>query len=118
MFSDFSGQNLRGRSFKGQNLTGANFNHADLRGVDFTNALLKGATFSHARSELRYYWVILLLGFSLLLSVLSSHILCRTGHIYLKFLESESPILQSAIASALLLICSHLFSRAKSKRYQ
>ncbi|WP_287255530.1 pentapeptide repeat-containing protein [Moorena sp. SIO4E2] len=68
MLSDFSGQNLQGRSFKGQNLTGANFNHADLRGVDFTNALLKGATFSHARSGLRYYWVIILLGFSLLLS--------------------------------------------------
>lgn len=111
MFSDFSGQNLQGRSFKGQNLTEANFNHADLRGVDFTNALLKGATFSHARSGLRYYWVIILLAFSLLLSVLSSHIFCRTGHISLKFMESESPILQSAIASALLVIFSIIIIR-------
>ncbi|NEP51895.1 MAG: pentapeptide repeat-containing protein [Moorea sp. SIO3C2] len=107
MFSDFSGQNLRGRSFKGQNLTGANFNDADLRGVDFSNAILKGATFSHARSGLRYYWVILLLAFSLLLSVLSSHIFCRTGHISLKFMESKSPILQSAIAFGGLFEPSH-----------
>ncbi|MFM6818834.1 MAG: pentapeptide repeat-containing protein, partial [Dolichospermum sp.] len=26
---NYSGQNLRGRSFKGQNLTGANFSKAD-----------------------------------------------------------------------------------------
>jgi uncharacterized protein YjbI with pentapeptide repeats len=35
---DYSGQNLRGRSFKGQNLEGANFSGADIRGADFSGA--------------------------------------------------------------------------------
>jgi hypothetical protein len=46
---DYSGQNLRGRSFKGQNLTGANFSKADIRGANFTNAILKDADFSGAK---------------------------------------------------------------------
>ncbi|MEH1897922.1 MAG: pentapeptide repeat-containing protein [Nostoc sp.] len=55
---DYSGQNLRGRSFKGQNLTGANFSKADIRGANFTNAILKDADFTSAKAGLRNYWVI------------------------------------------------------------
>ncbi|MFM6044793.1 MAG: pentapeptide repeat-containing protein, partial [Dolichospermum sp.] len=68
---DYSGQNLRGRSFKGQNLTGANFSKADIRGVDFTNANLKGADFTGAKAGLQRRWVIGLLIITLLLSALS-----------------------------------------------
>jgi uncharacterized protein YjbI with pentapeptide repeats len=39
---DFSGQNLRGRSFKRQNLEGANFSYADIRSTNFTGATLTG----------------------------------------------------------------------------
>ena len=68
---DYSGQNLRGRSFKGQNLTGANFSKADIRGADFSNATLRGANFSHAKAGLQDHWTIGLIIFSLLLAVIS-----------------------------------------------
>ncbi|GAX45345.1 hypothetical protein NIES4075_63660 [Tolypothrix sp. NIES-4075] len=48
MTKDYSGQNLRGRSFKGQNLEGADFSDADIRGTDFTSAILRGADFTNA----------------------------------------------------------------------
>jgi uncharacterized protein YjbI with pentapeptide repeats len=48
MPADYSGQNLRGRSFKGQNLEGADFSGADIRGADFTGANLNNAIFSKA----------------------------------------------------------------------
>ncbi len=68
---DYSGQNLRGRSFKGQNLTGANFSKADIRGANFTNAILKSANFTGAKAGLQKRWVIGLLIVTFLLSVLS-----------------------------------------------
>jgi hypothetical protein len=68
---DYSGQNLRGRSFKGQNLTGANFSKADIRGADFTNAILKDADFTGAKAGLQRHWVIGLLIATLLISALS-----------------------------------------------
>ncbi|MBE9006901.1 pentapeptide repeat-containing protein [Fortiea sp. LEGE XX443] len=55
---DYSGQNLRGRSFKGQNLTGANFSKADIRGANFTNAILKEADFTGAKAGLQQHWTI------------------------------------------------------------
>ncbi|AVH65824.1 pentapeptide repeat-containing protein [Nostoc sp. 'Peltigera membranacea cyanobiont' N6] len=68
---DYSGQNLRGRSFKGQNLTGANFRGKDIRGADFTNAILKDADFTGAKAGLQRHWTIGLLIILLLLSALS-----------------------------------------------
>ncbi|MBW4449176.1 MAG: pentapeptide repeat-containing protein [Spirirestis rafaelensis WJT71-NPBG6] len=50
MLLDYSGQNLRGRSFIGQNLEGANFSGADIRGADFSNAILKDADFKGAEA--------------------------------------------------------------------
>ncbi|MBC5794941.1 pentapeptide repeat-containing protein [Sphaerospermopsis sp. LEGE 00249] len=91
MLPDYSGQNLRGRSFKGQNLTKANFRKADLRGADFTNAILKcanftnanlkgadftgadltGANFSYAKAGLKFHWIFILLALSFIISSLS-----------------------------------------------
>ena len=70
---DYSGQNLRGRSFKGQNLTGANFSKADIRGANFTNAILKDANFTGAKAGLQKRWVIGLLIVSWLLSAVSGY---------------------------------------------
>ncbi|NEU74888.1 hypothetical protein PI95_020600 [Hassallia byssoidea VB512170] len=50
---DFSGQNLRGKSFKNRDLTQANFSYADLRGANFVNAKLVGANFSYAKTGLQ-----------------------------------------------------------------
>ncbi|WP_392531027.1 pentapeptide repeat-containing protein [Nostoc sp. C117] len=68
---DYSGQNLRGRSFKSQNLTGANFSKADIRGADFTNAILKDANFTNAKAGLQQDSVIILFLILLLFSALS-----------------------------------------------
>ncbi|WP_413176377.1 pentapeptide repeat-containing protein [Anabaena azotica] len=68
---DYSGQNLRGRSFKGQDLTGANFSKADIRSTDFTNAILTGANFSGAKTGLQRRWATGIIFFSLFLVILS-----------------------------------------------
>ncbi|MGF2038146.1 MAG: pentapeptide repeat-containing protein [Nostoc sp. CmiVER01] len=68
---DYSGQNLRGRSFKGQNLTGANFSKADIRGANFTNAILKDTDFRGGKAGLQRRWTIGLLIASWLLSGIS-----------------------------------------------
>jgi uncharacterized protein YjbI with pentapeptide repeats len=74
MSEDFSGENLRGRSFKGQDLTCVNFSYADIRGADFSSAILREANFSHAIAGLQRRWAIGLVIFSLLLSVVSGWI--------------------------------------------
>jgi hypothetical protein len=77
---DFSGQNLRGRSFKGRkDLTGANFSYADIRGADFTGAILIGANFSHAKAGLQKRWSIVLLIVSLFLLTLSGIVSAYAG---------------------------------------
>ncbi|MUG99775.1 hypothetical protein F7734_48890 [Scytonema sp. UIC 10036] len=68
---DYSGQNLRGRSFKGQNLEGGNFSYANIRGCDFTGTNLIGANFSHVKAGLQKRWAIFLVVVSWLLSGVS-----------------------------------------------
>ncbi|MEM1395213.1 MAG: pentapeptide repeat-containing protein [Cyanobacteria bacterium P01_H01_bin.150] len=88
---DYSGQNLRGRSFKGQNLEGANFSYADIRGTNFTEANLKGANFTGAKAGLQKRWVFLLLLLSWLLSGISGYLsLFNTISIAYVFDSSQS----------------------------
>ncbi|MBE9220264.1 pentapeptide repeat-containing protein [Dolichospermum flos-aquae] len=102
---DYSGPNLRGRSFKGQNLTGANFSQADIRGVDFTNATLKGADFTGAKAGLQRRWVIGLLIITLLLSVLSGFLSILIGVLiaYI-FNEKNSENVIAGIVSLVIVI--------------
>ena len=72
MSPDYSGQNLRGRSFKGENLAGANFSNADIRGADFTGANLKDANFSGVLGGLPRKWLITLIAVSHSLTILST----------------------------------------------
>mgnify|MGYP001797099185 FL=1 len=74
MLPDYSGQNLRGRSFKGQNLAGADFRHADIRSTNFTGANLKGANFTGAKAGLQKRWALLLVLLSWLLSGISGYL--------------------------------------------
>jgi hypothetical protein len=77
---DFSGQNLKGRSFKGRkDLTGANFSYADIRGADFTGAILIGANFSHAKAGIQYRWIISLVTASLFLAALTGFVSGKSG---------------------------------------
>ncbi|MFM6819210.1 MAG: pentapeptide repeat-containing protein, partial [Dolichospermum sp.] len=99
---NYSGQNLRGRSFKGQNLTGANFSKADIRGVDFTNANLKGADFTGAKAGLQRRWVIGLLIITLLLSALSG--LFSTASVVLVYYAFDKNIIAGIVALVTLVI--------------
>ena len=45
---NFTGQNLKNRSFRNQNLTEADFSNADIRSSDFSGAILEGANFRGA----------------------------------------------------------------------
>ena len=93
MAHDFSGQNLRGRSFKGRkDLSGANFSYADIRGADFTKAILKGANFSHVEAGRQHHWAIVLLAVSLFLSTLSGFVSAFAGDTTGAALISENPI--------------------------
>ncbi len=76
---DYSGQNLRGRSFRGQDLAGANFSYADIRSADFTGAILRGANFSHAKAGLRKRWAALLVLVSWVLLGLSGFLSAFAG---------------------------------------
>jgi uncharacterized protein YjbI with pentapeptide repeats len=71
MVKDYSGQNLRGRSFKGQDLEGANFSNTDIRSADFTGANLIGANFKNAKAGLRRRWATILVLVSWLLAGIS-----------------------------------------------
>ncbi len=80
MPQDFSGQNLRGRSFKGQNLAGANFSYAQIQSTDFTGAILTGANFSYAQAGLQRRWVIGLVLVSWLISGISGLFSAYAGY--------------------------------------
>ncbi|MEH1848913.1 MAG: pentapeptide repeat-containing protein [Nostoc sp.] len=87
---DYSGQNLRGRSFKGQNLTGANFSKADIRGANFTNAILKDADFTGGKAGLQRRWTIGLLIASWLLSVISGFFSILVGRLIASIFDIKS----------------------------
>jgi uncharacterized protein YjbI with pentapeptide repeats len=76
---NFSGSDLRQKSFTGQNLMGANFNGADIRGVDFTEACLVNATFEHARAGLAPKHITILFVFALFLALISGLTLAYSG---------------------------------------
>ncbi|MDF5718691.1 MAG: pentapeptide repeat-containing protein [Rhizonema sp. NSF051] len=79
MPQDYSGQNIRGRSFKGQNLELADFSGADIRSADFSGANLIGANFSGAKAGLQRRWAIFLVLVSWLLMGISGFFLALTG---------------------------------------
>lgn len=89
MPQDYSGQNLRGRSFKGQNLEGANFSYADIRSADFCGANLRRANFSHAQAGLESCWLIGLAISLFLLSVLSGLLISFTSLIIASLLSTN-----------------------------
>ncbi|QDL06847.1 hypothetical protein DP113_02020 [Brasilonema octagenarum UFV-E1] len=107
---DYSGQNLRGRSFKGQNLTGANFSKADIRGANFSNAILKDANFRGAKAGLQRHQVIGLLIISWLLSGLSGFLSIITGRfVPFAVFFFDTTTLDYIIASVICLIALPVF---------
>ncbi|MFL9458534.1 pentapeptide repeat-containing protein [Tolypothrix bouteillei VB521301_2] len=78
---DYSGQNLRGRSFIGLDLAGANFSYADIRSADFTGAILTGASFSHVKAGLQKRWLAFLVLVSLLISGLAGFLSASVGEL-------------------------------------
>jgi len=105
MTQDFSGQNLRGRSFKDRNdLVGANFSYADIRGTDFTNAILRKANFSQAQAGRERNWATILLVVSLLLSTLSGLAFGFVGVTTGVALSSQNPVeILAAMVSLIIL---------------
>jgi uncharacterized protein YjbI with pentapeptide repeats len=51
MAKNYSGCDLRNKSFRGDNLTDYKFTRANLQGADFTGAIIRGADFSHSNCE-------------------------------------------------------------------
>lgn len=68
---DYSGQNLRGRSFEGELLDGADFSDADIRGANFSRASLVEANFTDARMGIRPIAAIVLLGAAIVVSIVA-----------------------------------------------
>lgn len=87
---DFSGQNLRGRSFKGLDLTGANFSHTDIQGANFSHAILKEANFSYAQAGLKQGAVVSLFILSLILAALSGLASGFTGYLMTYFFQPKN----------------------------
>ncbi|MEM9568066.1 MAG: pentapeptide repeat-containing protein, partial [Cyanobacteria bacterium P01_E01_bin.34] len=91
MATDFSGQNLRGRSFKGQNLQRANFCGADIRGANLSGADLTNADFRDAKAGLQRRWWLCLLTVCFV-AVFSSSIFAAWSAGYLWQLISSSDV--------------------------
>lgn len=92
MPADYSGQNLRGRSFKGQNLEGADFSGADIRGTNFTNSTLKGTDFTGSKAGLKANWVILQLLVALVLSAIAVLTFIPAGiQVLWTYISSQNP---------------------------
>lgn len=79
MPQDYSGQNLRGRSFKGQNLAGVDFSYADIKGANFTGAKLEGVNFKGAKAGLQRRWATILVLVSWLLAGISGFFSAYAG---------------------------------------
>ena len=100
---DYSGQNLRGRSFKGQNLEGANFSYADIRGTNFTGANLRGTDFTGAKAGLQKRWALLLVLLSWLLLGISSFV-CVINSFFISYIFDYSQDPQSQFTSLVAVI--------------
>ncbi|MDB9512941.1 pentapeptide repeat-containing protein, partial [Kamptonema animale CS-326] len=110
MPQDFSGQNLRGRSFKGRkDLAGANFSYADIRGTNFTDTNLIGANFSHAQAGLQRRWTIFLVLVSLLISALSGFFSAVAGFWIAIFFTPDNIKTLTIIPGVLVLIVLAVF---------
>jgi hypothetical protein len=116
---EFSGQNLRGRSFRGLDLTGANFSHTHIRGANFTNAILSGANFSHAKAGLKRRAVIGLLILSLILAALSGLASGFTGYLTTYFFQPKHllgyPFPPSLVVLVILAIFFTVFIQHSAK---
>jgi uncharacterized protein YjbI with pentapeptide repeats len=116
---DFSGQNLRGRSFRGLDLTDANFSHTDIRGANFTNAILRGANFSHTKAGLKRRAVIGLLILSLILAALSGLASGFTGYLTTYFFQPKHllgyPFPPSLVVLVILAIFFTVFIQHSAK---
>ncbi len=88
MALDFSGQNLRGRSFRGQDLAGANFSFADIRGANFAGAKLQDANFFKVTAGLQKRWAWVLVGLSWLAAGISGFFSAFTGYIIVGFITA------------------------------
>lgn len=70
MSQDFSGQNLRGKSFRGLDMSGADFSYCKLQGANFSKAILQEANFSNSSMGLSTKVISLLIILCLVLSLL------------------------------------------------
>ena len=101
---DYSGQNLRGKSFKGQNLKNADFSDADIRGANFTGAILTGANFSRAKAGLLKRHAIFLLFVSWVIAGVSGFLFIYVGAIASLIFDSSS--LENQIAGWVFIVVS------------
>ncbi|KST68672.1 pentapeptide repeat-containing protein [Mastigocoleus testarum] len=114
MAPDYHRVKLRGKSFKGQDLTGVDFSYSDIRGANFTGAILRGANFSHAKAGLQRRWFVILVIFSLLLSLLSGSIAAVGGSLVgFVLTEQNQPNLYVGVASLIVLVIFFLLAIRK-----
>ncbi|WP_414570816.1 pentapeptide repeat-containing protein [Nostoc sp. CCY 9925] len=109
-YKNYRRANLRGRSFKGNDLRYADFSYSDIRGADFTNANLIGANFNYTITGLRRYYIIILILFSLLLSILLASTFILFGlalHDFL-FKPSNEILLSFTLFSLIVFVLFHI----------